>query len=525
MGKKVYLTFETSLTDICEVNSSFDKGLLRVCYAGENRNKSYIAKEDLERCVKTLPYVPVVGNYIREEEDFGGHDVEFVTDSDGTVRMVNKTQPVGVVPADADIYFETFVDDDGNEKEYLYTTVLLWKRQEAYKKIKEDGIVSHSMEITVKDGESIDGIYHIYDFEFTALCLLGENTEPCFEDSALEVFTTSDFKAQFELMMNDFKESFSLATTSTEDKYSRNETLEKGGEEDLGDNKEVFVEEEATVVEPVEEFEEEELHEEPEAAPEEVVEEAEEENESEVEPEEPEEVEAEPSEEFALNRAIENALWEALSAKDRIVDGEYDWCRYFFVDFDHEAGEVYFEDSAEDWKLFGCNYSMDGDNVVIDFESKRRMKYTIVEFDEGESEDDSLGIFAKVEAECLNKAEAKYRETIDAVETEVEELRKFKADIETTANINAHNAIIADFDDLAEVEEFRALCDNMLDYSLDEFTEKCYALRGKNMSNPASANFSMKDNMPKFPVESNGVKPVNHEGAPYNGVVEKYLYA
>ena len=39
----------------------------------------------------------------------------------------------------------------------------------------------YPMEITVKDGELIDGVFHIYDFEFTAFALIG--VAPCFESS------------------------------------------------------------------------------------------------------------------------------------------------------------------------------------------------------------------------------------------------------------------------------------------------------------------------------------------------------
>lgn len=535
MSKKYYLTFETSLTDICEVNSSFDKGLLRICYTGENRNKSFISREDLERCARTLPYVPVVGNYIRSEEDFGGHDVEIITTRDGELKMVNKTQPVGVVPADADIYFETVEDSNGEAKEYLYTTVLLWKRQEAYKKIKEEGTVSHSMEITVKDGEMVDGVYHIHDFEFTALCLLGANVEPCFEDSSLEVFTTSDFKMQFELMMNDFKQSFNLATTSIEDNYSQDETLEEGGEEDLEKNKDVFTEEEVIKDESVEEevFDteaelSEDINPDEAVSVDEAKSEAEFETISEEDNEEelPKDEDEEDSEkDFALTGDISKALWESLYSADRIQDGELDWCRYFFVDFDIEKGVVYFEDALEDWKLFGCNYSMNGDNVVIDFDSKRRMKYSIVEFDEGTDTSNILSMYETIQKDSEERAESKYETTIKQYEAELEELRSLKADLETTAEINARSEIIADFDDLIGVEEFTALCDNMLDYDVDTFEEKCYAIRGRNISNPTSAKFSISDNMPKFHVESNGVKEDAELNAPYGGVVEKYRQA
>lgn len=535
MSQTVYLTYASSLTDVCEVNSSFDKGVLRICYPGQNRNKSYIAKDDLERCVKTLPYVPVVGNYIRAEEDFGGHDVGVITSLDGTLRMVNKTQPVGVVPANAKVYFNTVVDQNGNEQEYLFTEVLLWKRQEAYKHIKEEGVISHSMEITVKSGEMIDGIFHIYDFEFTALCLLGKDVEPCFEDSALEVFTTSDFKAQFELMMQDFKESFSLATTSTEDKNSQDDTFTKGGEEDLdNENTNVVTNElaETEVVEP-EVFEEAEAAEagEAPAEPEATEPEAEEPVEPEVEEEpvdEPEEAPADEvgeGEEFTLHGDIYRALYEVLANADRIQDGEWSYMRYFFVDFDPEAGMVYFEDASEDWKLFGCSFEMNGDNAVVDFESKKRMKYTIVEFDEGVQIVSPISMFESAMKDCHEDAEAKYQAQIADMESELAELREFKANIENEASVKAHNEVVAAFTDLVGVEEFSALCDNMMTFDVDELREKCYAIRGKNMTNPTSATFSAHTSMPKFPVESNGIHPEADEyaDAPYGGVVEHYL--
>ena len=102
------------------------------------------------------------------------------------------TQPIGLIPESARVWFEDFEEEDGTIHEYLYAEVLLWKRQEAYRKIIEDGITAHSMELTVKSGKMVDGIYHIEDFEFTAFALIG--VEPCFEGSALETFSKQVYK-------------------------------------------------------------------------------------------------------------------------------------------------------------------------------------------------------------------------------------------------------------------------------------------------------------------------------------------
>lgn len=137
------------------------------------------------------------------------HDMELVGTDDGGMRIVNITQPVGVVPESAKYWWEEIEDDSGLH-EYLCVDVLIWKRQEAYKKIKEDGITDESMEISVKEGSMVDGVYVIKRFEFTAFCLLG-SAEPCYESASLEMFSCNDFKAQLAEMMQEFKETFSLA--------------------------------------------------------------------------------------------------------------------------------------------------------------------------------------------------------------------------------------------------------------------------------------------------------------------------
>ena len=158
------LTYASSLTNLCEVNSSFDSGVLRIAYIGQNRNGSSISKQTFEKCIKTIFNCPIVCNYDRDTDTLGGHDMELIHDDDGSLRLVHITQPVGVVPQDSNIYWEIIKEDDGSEHEYLCAEVLLWKRQEAYRKIKDDGITAQSMEITVKDGETINGVYQVYDF-------------------------------------------------------------------------------------------------------------------------------------------------------------------------------------------------------------------------------------------------------------------------------------------------------------------------------------------------------------------------
>ena len=208
--KNMSIVFSASIDRLTEYNSSFDKGILRVCYVGANRNNSFISEETFELCMPSIYNCPIVCNYDRETGEIGSHDMEIVKGEDGRLSLVNITDPVGVVPESAKYWFENFEEEDGTVHKYLYVEVLLWKRQEAYQKIKEDGITDESMEISIKEGHMENGIYVIERFEFTAFCLLG-TAKPCYESASLMVFSQEDFKMKLGEMMREFKENVQTA--------------------------------------------------------------------------------------------------------------------------------------------------------------------------------------------------------------------------------------------------------------------------------------------------------------------------
>ena len=71
---------------------------------------------------------------------------------------------------------------------------------------------------------------------------------------------------------------------------------------------------------------------------------------------------------FALTSNVVEEICNSLSAEK--VQREWGECsRYSFVDCDLEAMEVYCWD-RNDWLLYGFGYKLNGDSVVIDFESK-----------------------------------------------------------------------------------------------------------------------------------------------------------
>lgn len=513
MEKVLQMTYASSLTDLCSVNSSFDSGVLRVAYHGDNPNKSSISKETFEKCIKTMFDCPIVCNYDRETDTLGGHDVEVVRDSNGALRLINVTTPVGCIPESAKYWWDEVEEEDGTVHEYLFVEALLWKRQEAYRKIKKDGITAHSMEITVKDGEMVDGIFHIYDFEFTAFALIG--VAPCFESSALELYSKQDFKKQLSEMMQDLKESFSKVTASnTEDDntHPQNYSME-GGKKVLQDKTEIAAKYGIDVESldfSLDDFSEEELIKKFEAMK------------ADAEPEQAEEPAAEPETEpeqnnFALTSNVIDELVRTLEAAK--IEREWGECiRYWYVDCDFEANEVYCWDT-NDWLLYGFTYEVNGDSVVIDFESKKRKKYVIADFDDGEQDSPFAPMFAQMEQKILEGAqwEEKYQnasDTITTMETELGVLRKFKNDTESAAAQSAREKVFSQFEDLVGVEAFEALRDNCADYDIATLEEKCFAIRGRNGS---VVKFSLEDKAPKLKVNKTDIS-----NEPYGGIFAQY---
>lgn len=499
------VTYASSLTDLCALNSSFDKGVLRIAYPGENRNKSAISKEVFENCIKTMFNCPIVCSYDRDTDTLGGHDVELIRGSGGEYRMVNITTPVGCIPESARFWWDSVKEEDGSTHEYLFADALLWKRQEAYQKIKRDGISAQSMEITVKDGEVIDGIFHIYDFEFTAFALIG--VTPCFESAGLELFSSRDFKQQLSEMMQELKESYALVNPSQEvNDISKEKLSMEGGEKVLQEKLDLAASygiDVSTLEFSVEDLSLDELKEKFEAM-------------------QGDEAPVELEESFDLNSNVTDEVRRTLCGVEVLHCEWGDMPRYGFVDLDTEAQEVYAWDHS-DWLLYGFSYSRNGDAVQIDLESKKRMKYAIVPFDEGEQESPFAAVFGEMEKALTANTELEEKfqnasNTIESMETELGELRQFKTDTERAALEAEREEVFAQFKDLVGVEAFDTLYERREEYGdMEALKEKCYAIRGRFGTVRAQKTYSAGEKSPKLPVPKTEIKK-----EPYGGIFARY---
>lgn len=508
MKKNLSLVYEfsgASVSDIKEINSSFASGSLKVMYLGANRNGSFFSRESVEKALPTLHNVPIVCHWDDEAGEIGGHDVEVVASEDGSLRLKNLTEPCGVVPEHAQFRFVEEEDDEGVSHVYLEIDgVLLWKRQDVYRHIIDDlgGKVKHSMEITVIDG-AVDssGYYNVHNFEFTALCLL-ENCEPCFQGSELELFSARNFKNRMEEMMCDLKEYMKQFDTpnGVEDKH-----LTEGGEEALEEKMELvakygididtldFCIDDYTVEELEKKFNE---------------------------MKNPDGANGSNAGNFELASNLFEEIRTALSAET--VTREWGVSeRYCYVDCDLTASEVYVWDT-EDWLLYGLPYAMNGDKVSIDFACKKRKKYAIIDFDEGEQDSPFASMFKLLEEKAHNavELEEKYTaasEQVASMESELAELRKFRDETKESELKSQRKAIFARFEDLNGIEAFENLKSNCDSYSLEDLEEKCYAIRGRHGT---TAKFSAEPGQVKIVVPQNTNDDFASE--PYGGIVEKY---
>lgn len=468
----IAVNFDLKFENITDINPSFAKARVAIAYAGRNRNRSAIPKEVFEEALPSLFYCPVVGRYDPEKDDFGGHDIRVVRGQDGNLQVENATVPFGVVFAGADhVCWETVTEADGTQREYLFCDVILWKRQYGYDRLAAQDTWHQSMEINVERYMiDSDGYCNIEKMYYEALCILGNDVEPCFESASVQLSTetaVSSYRTQFSAMLDELRQIPDFQNLNF-DFSGKNQS--KGGRYTLNFTNEVrdrilaefgFAAEELTF---------------------EIT---------------PEMTEAEfraalgamkqtESASFSLTyrqrrEAIEQALEPEITrdGSGRVVS-ETD---YYLVDFD-------------DTYAFLERYVWTADDSRC---TKGRRKYVI---DEGTNTASLEGAFEEMVVQWLTLEENEklmtsrnafeqltadyeaYQASHSYENTEVEELRQFRQERLDGDHKNEIDAVLAEFADLSENEEFTALCADGAAYRFsdaEDLRKECYAIRGKSV--------------------------------------------
>lgn len=351
----------TSIDDYEKVNNRFAKVKIRIAYAGENRNGSFISKEAFERASHTLKYTPIVG-YMCEDGEFDGH-TEKIEIVDGEWNIETLTRPYGVV-SDEKPFWEAVKCLDGSYKDYYTCYGYLWVGRYPELETIKNGDYAQSMEILPcgNSGFGEDGLYHIEDFTFDGLCIL-QKKEPCFEDSTISInFSKAEFEEDYKSMITELK-SFTL------------QSFEEGGEEVPEEEKKIEMEEETTVVEEpvVEEMEVEET--------------PSEEKTEDFEEEVVEEIKEEKEEEFAQENEVEEVKVD-FEAKYNEVVNELNELKASFVDLQGElelAKDNYskLEEEVVSLREFKANIEFEEHKAMVD---ERLDKYSELETIDGYSE-------------------------------------------------------------------------------------------------------------------------------------------
>lgn len=385
--KKLKYDLESAIEVISSDDAVFAPAKILIGYCGDNRNYSNISEEVYMNA--RIKNIPVVANFISDKNDFGGHDVKIIHTEDG-IDFYAATVPFGLVPESAKQWFtEEMVD--GEMKKCYWTECLLWKRQYGFEKIAQTKRINHSMEISASEyTERDDGIVQIDKMDFEALCLLGSDVEPCFENSRLELGYALD--SEIAEMMEQYKQyclsNEGVNKMDNENKFTENEQ----------------VNEPETVVEP----------------------------EQAVEPETSAENEFNQTENESEN--TENAENEGTQAETQV----------------------------------------DPETESVDYE----LKYN----------------------ELVSQ--------FDALNEEVESLRKFKADIEAEIRAKEEAEVFAKFEKLSEIEEFTKLKETSSEYTIETLEEKCFAIAGKHGINLFAKE---TENTETEPVTKFSVVPENNE--------------
>ena len=266
--KHTSLKFKAKVTPIEKINEEFTLCKCYVQGVGKNRNFSYMSKENIQRCLPTLSYAPVVGHLIDKldedgnptgEKYMGGHD--YYIDDDWNLKSA--CVPYGVVKADS-FEFETVKEyEDEIETEYLTAEVILWTGR--YPELMEaiysdDFYFNQSMEINVSEFrpyEEDSNYTELTDFTYSALCLLGkaddktspEHTEPCFVESKVIPVQYSLEREDFSKVMGELKNELAFYFNKDKIDGKEDEVVENEKEEVIETVEEVNEESTEEVVE------------------------------------------------------------------------------------------------------------------------------------------------------------------------------------------------------------------------------------------------------------------------------------
>lgn len=519
-----------------------------VMHTGVNNNKSSFTKDVIEKAIPSICNTPILGYIVNEQDDnskdFKGHEHELrITKSE--VKYVYSGQAYGVIPETCNPRWIVRDDGAGVKREYLQVDGLLWtKFDDSVDIFTRDTTKGHSVELTdMVMGKITDKqISPVLDFKFDGCCILSTTDpriRPAMSGSCITAnFSVDDITSQIRERLCEYK--------AIQQCYSLQENIsntEKGDIKPMTDiEKNEVIEQEfeqnpaVENVEPVAEPSAEEMSEntvenelaepiaEPVAEASESTEEFEDDlvvNENDAqEPSELEDVEPQPAEYTLTMNQLQNEIQEIIHTilvpaawcPDELVD------RYWINDI--QENEVIVTDCYDGYRLVGIPYSMNGDNVVLDFDNAKRKKVIYEDWDDGEVMSGTTAIF-EILNEKIVKLSKDFESTSNAAkdfQAQLEAYQQAEAEAIEAAEKAKRDELFAAMDEkLSGNAEYAALKeDKELSYS--DLEIKCYALIGRQ-----TAEFSYVPSKNDKSTVRFGVGGTQNEAVgAYGGLIERY---
>lgn len=492
--KSLSLAFDLRFQKIQEINPSFDLAKIAVAYHGKNRNYSIIKKEVFEAAKESLFNIPVVGRFTGD--DFGGHDITIAETNDG-LKIEVATVPFGVVHESAKVEWEMIEEESGEEREYLTTECLIWKRSIGYDKLVEGEKWNQSMEITVNDFEFDDNEYLVIkDMTFNALCILGTGVEPCFESASIQFSLDSDgngLSKDFTAMLQDFKEL--SVEMSDDDPKKKKDKKGKRSSNPTSDPDPDY--DPPTVTEEEEEEEgggegegegeggdpEKPEGGEPEGGDPENPEGGEPEGDD---PENPEGGESGGDDPDPVSGDSSKNGEEMRDAITRAIETH---------SYSDDTGEhTYYAMSFDDNYAYAEVYSCTGENL-----STKYVRFNYLQSGDSIDLTDETDIYANWSNEY----------DLGELVSELESLREFKNErIFSDHKEKVDKYVSENFSDVIETEEFEALGSSIYEVEQEELSEKLYAIRGKHAKYSPKPTLAPKEGI-KIPIKGNKEESTN----------------
>lgn len=516
-----------------------------VMHTGANLNKTSFTKDAINKAVPTIRNTPILGYVVdeldEEDKDFKGHEHELrITDKD--VKYVYAGQAYGVIPESCNPRWIVKDDGTGIEREYLRVDGLIWtKFSDPVDIFTRDGTKNHSVELTDMACGPADknGNVPVGSFKFDGCCIMSTtdpSIKPAMTGSCVTAnFSVEDITAQIRDRLYEYQaiqQNYTAQNDNPSDEekgdttpMNENEIKTPGVEENQvpAENTVTPTEpagndatppNENTVTEPTAAPAEENVAPttEPEPAP---VEPAGTENTA------PTENETAAGAEFTLSaNQLRDEIYNAL-LKFQVPSRWDPDCmipKYWLTDI--LDSEVIVTDSGT-YQLMGIPYSMNGDNVVLDYANIKRKKVTYEDWDEGDVMPGLITMFSTLTDKLVELSDSftKAANEVSEIKPKLEAYQQAEEKAAAAADKAKRDELFSIMDEkLGADTEYIALKENN-EISYSDLETKCYALVGRK-----SAEFSYIPNKNNKKTVRFGVGGTqNGSDVAYGGLIEHYL--